>query len=148
MKKTFQQRFEEKFRITPGCWLWTAGKTKDGYGLVWRDDKNVKAHRASFELYIGPIPDGMHVLHKCDVRNCINPDHFFPGTNADNMADKVAKGRARGANGESHWKAKLTEEKVLAIRADQRIQRLIAADHGVSQRSISLIKRRETWSHV
>jgi hypothetical protein len=81
-----------------GCWLWTGGKTKDGYGLmaVPGTRKLVYVHRLAFELFNRELASGECALHKCDVRNCVRPDHLFGGTRTDNAADKVAKGRQRG----------------------------------------------------
>lgn len=78
------------------CWRWTAGRTGPGYGQIrWKSQRD-GAHRMAWALTHGPIPNGMHVLHKCDVRLCCNPSHLFLGTNADNVADKTAKGRSPG----------------------------------------------------
>ena len=78
------------------CWEWTDGCDGDGYGVVGAGGKTVRAHRVAWEVAHGPIPDGVHVLHQCDNPPCINPAHLFLGTQADNMADKVAKGRPPG----------------------------------------------------
>ena len=76
-----------------GCWIWMRSTASHGYGDFRLNYKLFLAHRASYEAFVGPIPDGMFVLHRCDVKQCVNPDHLFLGTNADNMADKEAKGR-------------------------------------------------------
>lgn len=105
--KTVLERFENKFVPEPnsGCWLWTAFTTPKGYGQFWDGICIWRAHRFSYKLYKGPIPKGLFVLHKCDVPECVNPDHLFTGTNAENVADMVSKGRQQ--KGPSHWKAKL-----------------------------------------
>jgi hypothetical protein len=79
-----------------GCWLWTASATKQGYGDFRYKTIHYLAHQASFMAYNGAIHDGMHVMHKCDVRLCCNPNHLMLGTNADNINDSVAKGRRKG----------------------------------------------------
>lgn len=78
---------------TDNCWLWVGAKTKNGYGKLGRDLKTISAHRYSFEIHNGAIPDGMLVCHQCDVRSCVNPHHLFLGTHKDNYIDCVNKGR-------------------------------------------------------
>jgi HNH endonuclease len=98
----------------------------------------------------GPIPEGLQVLHRCDVRNCIEPTHLFLGTNADNMADKVAKGRQSHPQGENHGGVKLTEAQVREIRAPpfSMSQRAIAALYGVDKSVISRIRTGKLWAHL
>ena len=96
-KLGFQERFERHFIKTyDGCWLWHGGQNGIGYGVLkGAEGKFELAHRISYKLYVSCIPKGMLVLHKCDVRNCINPSHLFLGTSKDNTADMIRKGRAR-----------------------------------------------------
>jgi hypothetical protein len=134
------------------CIEWPHWRTPDGYGrtvIGGRGGRNWLAHRWTWTQTNGPIPDGLHVLHHCDNRGCINVDHLFLGTNADNVADRVAKGRTRVGShpGELNPSAKLTGEQVDAIRADPRLQYVIAAEYGVSKMTISEVKRRITWAH-
>ena len=111
----------------------------------------MSAHRVSYENAFGPIPYGMHVLHKCDVGACINPDHLFLGTHQDNMTDKVRKGRALGHVGEKHPRAVLAENDIREIlKLIARGFRLtdIAAQYGVSAEAVSAIKFNRSWRHV
>jgi hypothetical protein len=83
-------------KMTDSCWLWRAYTDKKGYGRCRLNNRNgVKSHRAVYEILVGPIPDGLCVLHKCDVRNCVNPEHLFLGTHLDNAQDRDSKGRCR-----------------------------------------------------
>lgn len=112
------------------------------------DKKRDSAHRASYFLHFGEIPEGMHVLHKCDNRACVNPDHLFLGTCADNMADKAAKGRCNVRRGEGHYLSKLTKEQVLEIRASDAVQARLCEQYGVGPCTISQIKSGKRWRHV
>ena len=95
-----------------GCWEWTGSK-RNGYGRLIvgsRTDgtrKSVSAHRLSYELTYGEIPEGMEVCHRCDNRCCVNPDHLFIGTHQDNMSDRERKGRNKPPKGENNGRAKL-----------------------------------------
>lgn len=96
--QTIGERFCFQIRHTSSCWLWT-GSLTSGYGMFYPvagvPTLRIYAHIFSYIIHIGPIPDGLCVLHRCDVRPCVNPDHFFLGTKADNVRDMVDKGRAR-----------------------------------------------------
>lgn len=130
-----------------GCWLWLASENK-GYGQIGmrKGERPIEAHRASWLIHRGEIPDGLFVCHRCDVPACVNPDHLFLGSNTDNRRDSVEK--QRHAHGESQGPAKLTDQAVRAIRADTRSQSQIAKDYGVSQALICKVKRRKIWTHV
>lgn len=129
-----------------GCVEWVGKKYKNGYGQIEINGRCTGTHRIAWEVANGNIPDGLHVLHKCDNRACINPEHLFLGTHTDNVADMIAK--KRQAKGEGHGRAKLTESQVLQIRRDQRIQKEIAAEYGIRFQSVSDIKRGLTWAHL
>lgn len=143
-----RERFSGRFRVTPSCWIWTAGKDGEGYGQIANTNRNERAHRVSYRLHVGPIPEGMQVLHKCDNPSCVNPEHLFLGTCADNMVDKKAKKRANVARGERHYLSKLTNEQVLAIRASDAVQARLCEQYGVRPSTISDIKHLKRWRHV
>lgn len=126
--------------------MWTARTNPKGYGYTSDNGKMRTAHRASYEIFIGPIPDGDQVLHTCDTPSCVNPKHLFLGSNQDNVDDRVAKGRSARAACERNANAKLTPEQVEAIRSDPRSQRVIGEAYGVTQTNVSAIKRGVTWS--
>lgn len=87
------ERFYSKIEKTDTCWLWKAGQRGNGYGAIKVNGKTVLAHRFSYELHKGEIPNGLYVCHSCDVRSCVNPDHLWLGTQKDNMMDARVKGR-------------------------------------------------------
>jgi hypothetical protein len=105
-----QERFWAKVQKGDGCWLWTGGKFRRGYGAFKRRGpdgrfQQQKAHRVSYEWLVGPVPDGLCVLHTCDNPPCVNPAHLFLGTNLDNSEDRRVKGRSRnGYMGQTHCK--------------------------------------------
>jgi hypothetical protein len=128
-----------------GCWNWTASKRRDGYGNAWHDGKVRLAHRVSYELHHGEIPrgDGHHgtcVLHKCDNRACVNPDHLFLGSQADNVADRDSKNRQA---------SKINRADVLSIRSAEGLtQQDLAGAFGISQTQVHRIRSGKKWKHV
>ena len=158
-----------------GCWLWTASKRNKGYGafaFTGADGVAVqtRAHRLSFEAFNVPIPDGLCVLHRCDVPACVNPDHLFLGTKADNNRDMVKKGRhylqvlrREGRpipghildavpKGERHSNSKLTADDVVAMRREYEAGGVsysqIARVYGISLTQAYRIVKRQRWAHV
>lgn len=119
-----------------------------GYGAVRVDGAIVTAHRAAYIKAYGPIPPGMHVLHRCDTKGCANPEHLFLGTNADNMRDKVLKGRQ--ARGERIHNARLTADRVRAIRAMAPFIRKpeIARIFEISPDIVYAVLSGRTWRHI
>lgn len=110
-------RLWAKVEKTDGCWMWRGWVNAGGYGRLPVALGHILAHRASWLLANGAIPDGLYVLHRCDVRRCVNPAHLFLGTLQENNADMRAKGRERHPTiGEKHPAAKLTERDVHVIR--------------------------------
>ena len=144
--------FSKRVKLSPcGCSIWTGARGTDGYGRLRFDGKPMSAHRAVFSAFNGPIPHGLLVRHTCDTPLCVNPSHLILGTDADNAADRQARGRTRVGVGERQHLAKLTEAKVKAIRldiADGVKQKDIARRFGVTQGAISALARGITWKHV
>jgi predicted DNA-binding protein (UPF0251 family) len=157
-------RFWPKVDKTAGCWLWTAGTDSNGYGVFTIGGRALGAHRVSYEWTYGSVPDDLNVLHRCDVRACVRPDHLFLGTNADNSRDMVSKGRAASGDrnsthihpemvqGERNGRARLTGADVLEIRrlyAAGGIRQVdLAKRFGVPQVHISRIVLRQSWKHI
>ena len=159
-----EKRFWHRVKRSRKCWLWTGCKTAaNGYGRIRIDGSKVSAHRYSWELHNGPIPAGMLVLHRCDVRACVRPDHLFLGTHSDNAKDCVAKGRSfttrpeaqmarrkaglakRGENGPN---AKLTWDAVRKMReqyASGLSAEKIGKLHNVSKTTALRAIKEQTW---
>lgn len=142
------ERFESKIIPIPeaGCWLWGASVDRSGYGQFGMLGRCAKSHRVSYALYVGEIPAGMHVCHKCDTPSCVNPSHLFLGTDADNHSDRDRKGRVQ--RGSKHYRSNLTDEDIRAIRSAKEPQRVTASKFGVHQSTVSYIKTRASWAHV
>lgn len=131
------------------CWLWKASFSDTGYGNARIYKRAMGAHRAAWILTHGEIPNGLCVLHKCDVRACCNPSHFFLGTKKDNLSDMAAKGRS--ARGEKQHCSVLTADQVRIIRgrhASGEPMSRIAAEYGVVPATVSDAVKRITWAHI
>lgn len=158
--EAFQSRINKDGPIAPHmttpCWIWTGTiirRPKYGdRGQFWVNGKPQYAARVAWELVHGPIPEGLHVLHHCDVPLCVREDgHLFLGTHQDNMRDRDQKGRRAPPCGSQNGNAKLNEEYVRNIRRRLEageVQSVIAADYGVTHFTISLIHLGKTWTHV
>lgn len=163
------KRFWSKVLKSDGCWEWQSGISAEGYGFIQDSvvdgkQRRFLAHRVSWELTHGPIPDGLWVLHHCDNRKCVRPDHLFLGNHVANMADarkksRMAKGANHGLNRHPECRArgamlphsKLTPEKVRAIRAKRSEGATfaeLAQEYGVSASSIRDIFNGRSWTHV
>lgn len=142
-------RFNAKVDRSCDCHIWTASFGSAGYGQIAVDGAPRAAHRVAWELEHGPVPAGMCVCHRCDVKACVNPAHLFLGTQADNLGDMRSKGRE--ARGEGHGNASLSGDQVVAIRAlsaSGLSQRRIARVLGVSKSAVQAVIDGKTWRHL
>lgn len=143
-------RFWRFIQKTADCWNWTGRNMSGRYGLFRvRRGLQKAAHRMSWELAHGPIPDGMVVCHKCDNPLCVRPDHLFIGTQRDNCLDCSRKGRT--LIGERNGNSRLSKDQVLAIRsrvADGERIGTVARIYGIAWISVQRIVRHRTWRHV
>jgi hypothetical protein len=134
-----------------GCWIWQKSTLRNGYGQFRKKQKHYYAHRASYEVFKGPIRDGLFVCHTCDVRACVNPDHLWLGTTTDNIRDAWSKGRMKPipvTKGEEQYAAKLTEDNVRDILTKRLTTYEFADLYGVSPANISHIWTGRNWRHV
>lgn len=151
-----EERFWEKVDTTGDCWIWTASICGGGYGKFWLGDKLWRASRLAYHMTRGPIPDGMCVLHKCDNRRCVNPDHLWLGTMAENSQDAVRKGRWHqntGPNkkiqGEKHGRAKLCELDAWLVKNIEGVTHTdIAEWFDISITQVSRIRNGKRWRHI
>ena len=142
-------RFSEKTRrAESGCLEWIGAINSSGYGSVWIAGRSINAARAAYFVAYGEIPAGLHVLHHCDNRKCVEPTHLYVGTNKQNNEDKVRRDRARGAVGERNCKAKLTPAIVATIRASKRGESELARQYSVHRSTIRRIRIRQGWRHL
>lgn len=131
-----------------GCWLWLGRLNAKGYGTIFANGGHVLAHRLSFQVFKGSVPTKKCVLHMCDVRCCVNPEHLYLGTQFENMNDMESRGRGNHPSRESHGLAKLTVATVQAIRASSETHAALGRRFGVTKENISAIRRRLTWIDV
>jgi hypothetical protein len=148
--QSFQNRFWSKVEETPTCWNWTAYKDAFGYGIfnLCGGYGCIPAHKLSWIMHFGREPEPLCVLHRCDNPACVNPEHLFLGTRADNIADCVAK--KRQPIGSKKATAKLDENDVRFIRETYQHWRggILARKFGVSPGLINGIVHRKRWTHV
>jgi len=152
--KSLQERFWSKVNIPDLflCWEWIGYRNDDGYGKLGIKGRPTSAHRLSYEINIGPIPDGLCVLHKCNNPACVNPIHLYVGTPQDNMNDMVIASRQARPNGENNPKAKLTEIQVMEIirllKTNNMTHKEISDRFHVTPENILHISKGQTWKHI
>ena len=149
-KPITKDRIESKVERIPesGCWVWMGATTMRGYGQIESFNRKHYAHRASYEAFIGPIPEGMNVCHACDNVYCVNPAHLFLGTQKQNLEDMARKGRS--TFGEKNPMAKLSAKDVEDIKyliTTEVSNKSLALKYGVSTKTINLIKQGKRWNH-
>jgi hypothetical protein len=144
-------RFEEKIELIPecGCWIWLAATYPEGYGMI-RNSNQVpsRAHRVSWEIYKGEIPENMCVLHRCDTPLCVNPHHLFLGVAKDNVQDMIKKHRKYSPRGELSHFSKLREADVIEIRKSAATPKEISIRFNISGSTVSYIKSNKSWRHL
>ena len=146
-----KERIESKVEKIPeaGCWIWMGATQVRGYGELISHGRKHFAHRASYQAFVGPIPEGMNVCHSCDNVYCVNPAHLFLGTQKQNLEDMAKKGRS--TIGERNPMAKLTEENVREIKEHLKQGHhpyQIGKRFGVTASAINLIKLGKRWKNV
>jgi hypothetical protein len=152
-------RFWAKVDRSGNCWVWTGCINEWGYGafMPYRAKQLVGAHRYSWQLHHGPIPEGLCVLHHCDNPPCVNPEHLFLGTFQDNVDDMMCKGRKIARRGEANGQSKLTEDDIRRIRrlyafrgqGEGKVSGVqLAAEYGIESATVYGIVKRRAWKHV
>jgi hypothetical protein len=144
-----KKRFLESFVVScVGCWEWSKRTHEKGYGVFHLKGKLEQAHRAAWIIINGPIPEGLYVLHKCNNRKCVNPDHLYLGTHQDNMNDMVRDKRSNKPYGERNGKSKITTEQAKRIKESPGSPMVISREMMVSIHIVRDIKRGITWKHA
>lgn len=151
------EKFTSLYEQIPfsGCWIWVGSVTNLGYGRYSEDGKRRLAHRVSYEFFKKQKADGLNICHKCDTPSCVNPDHLFAGTQAENLADMRSKNRHKNppiVRGERHHEGKLMERDVAEIKASYSGRRgekaALARKYNVSYGLIRHILLGMKWKHV
>lgn len=154
---SLEDHFWQSILIGDDCWEWQRGRNGAGYGLISRKGFKMLAHRFSYELHNGTIPDGMVVCHKCDNPRCVRPSHLFLGTMADNSQDALAKGRLKPSLsglelGRGPHPKKLCEADVRAIRAayaqGDTTLKALGKRYDIDGSMVSRIINRQNWAHI
>jgi hypothetical protein len=150
-EEVFWAKVNKNIGMNKTCWEWTGKSLMSGYGRMRFNGSYKGTHRISWEISNGDIPKRLSVLHKCDNRLCVNPEHLFLGTQKDNMLDMISKGRSNPQQGDSHCHAKLKKDQVLLIRkrlAQGESQTALSHEFNVHQTTIYDIKAQRSWKHL
>lgn len=161
-RQTLDERFWKRVQKGDGCWEWQGAVHPSGYGVLFSYERGLahptphRAHRLSWEIHVGPIPEGIFVCHRCDNRRCVRPDHLFLGTNTDNMRDASEKKRLVGNRSNHHLgsarpNAKITETDVVEMRRLSRegiTGKELSARFGINRGTVSEILSGKLWKHV
>ena len=139
-RKTLKEQFEDKYIPEPnsGCWLWEGALSPNGYGHIRRDGKIITAHKVSYILNVGEVPDGYDVCHTCDNRMCVNPSHLWLGTRSQNLQDMLKKSRHN---------RKLTYDQAQEIKSSPMKNADLARKFNCSDTLIYYIKTGQQWKH-
>ena len=143
---TYVDRFWRSIHKTSTCWLWQGAVGSTGYGVLTIEKRQHYAHRLSWEMHYGRIPDDKIICHHCDTPLCVNPTHLFLGVQADNIHDALRKGRMR--HGSLHPNAVLDEQQIQTILQSTLSSRQLAKLYHVSKTTILNIRNRVSWRHV
>lgn len=133
-----------------GCWIWLGGTNAKGYAHLRYNTKMMRGNRFAWEAFKGLIPDSLLVLHRCDNRLCVNPEHLFLGTDLENAKDRDAKGRhiTQTPRGSRHGRSKFRPSDIITIRHSSETCTALAQKYGVTPAAIRFIKRRINWKHI
>jgi hypothetical protein len=143
---------QHRFQTIPwtGCWIWTGWSDENGYGKLSNNLTRMRAHRWTYELFKGKIKKGAVICHTCDITACVNPDHLYEGTQADNVRDRVLRGRGGSHKiaGENSKNSKLKKEDVWEIRSSKQTLSFLAKKFGIGTSQVHRIKTNKSWKGI